>query len=99
MGCTWLLRISKDVPFRDDVHTVPIGDTLGNTSLLKGGVTEYPTIPMPFDEFLDKFRETTMFQHVWLGMAIVTGHWAKKPLTEFLPWADTSQLPSRKRLE
>jgi hypothetical protein len=91
-GCTWLLGISKDVPFRDGVRTVPLITP-------KGIVTMYPTIPMPFDEFLDKFQETTMFQHVWLGMAIVTGHWAKKPLTEFLPWADTSQLPSRKRLE
>jgi hypothetical protein len=66
----------------------------------KGATKYYPTIPMPFDKFLEKFRETTMFQHVWLGMAIVvTSHWVKKPLAEFLPWVDTGQLLSRKRLE
>ncbi|KAK4136054.1 hypothetical protein BT67DRAFT_230365 [Trichocladium antarcticum] len=97
LGCSWLLEIPVDVPFRNGVRSVLL--SIDKSDILKvDAMGYYPTIPMPLDDFLGKFRETAMFQHVWLGMAIVTSHWVKKPLVEFLPWVDTGQLPGRKRL-
>lgn len=100
LGCSWLLEIASHIPFRTNLPTVKITHPPTGSSKTETSAKYYPKLPLPFDKnFLKVYQQSTLFKHVWLGMAIVTSHWVKTPLTEFLPYADTSRLPSRTQLE
>jgi hypothetical protein len=100
LGCSWLLEIESHIPFRDNLPTVENGQPVTKPGMTEVPAWSYPKVRFPFDEdFLKNFKKSTLFRHIWLGMAIVTSHWVKTPLTEFLPYADTSRLPNRKHLE
>jgi hypothetical protein len=93
VGCSWLLELSH-LELRATVPRVRLKQNRDWKKNQYGAF--YPRMPgVDSQHFMEKFCRSPVGEHVYLGMAVVTSHWVKKPLAEFLEFVDTSGLPNR----